>query len=239
MTVRLSYSQNNEDIVVRELFKRLDKKVEWVCEFGAWDGKHLSNTFTFIANDNANAVLIEGDSTKFIKLEKRANTHSNITAINKFIDNTNTLDSILAGTKITQNFDVLSIDIDSNDLDVWENLHSYDPICVVIEINNLIPPGIYKRHKDFTQEEIENKGDTWLNSFSSTIDVGLKKGYTPIKHVGWNLIFIKNEYANQLGLNTSNYENLFNFRWIRREDKRKAKEAKRQRKLKRGNNDKA
>ena len=109
----------------------------------------------------------------------------------------------------------------------------------MIEINNLIPPGIYKRHKDYTKEQIENKGDTWLNSFSSTIDVGLEKGYTPVKHIGWNLIFIKNEYANQLGLNTKTYDNLFNFRWIRREDKRKAKEAKRQRKLKRGNNDTA
>ena len=239
MTVRLSYSQNGEDTVVRELFKRLNKTVKWVCEFGAWDGKHLSNTFTFIANDNANAVLIEGDSTKFTKLQKRAKTHTTITAINKFIDDTNTLDNILADTEIPKNFDVLSIDIDSNDLDIWESLHSYDPICVVIEINNLIPPGIYKRHKDYTKEQIENKGDTWLNSFSRTIDVGLEKGYTPVKHIGWNLIFIKNEYANQLGLNTKTYDNLFNFRWIRREDKRKAKEAKRQRKLKRGNNDTA
>jgi len=237
MTVRLTYSQNGEDTFVRELFEKIDKKVEWVCEFGAWDGKHLSNTFTFIANDNANAVLIEGDSTKFIKLQKRAKTYTAITPINKFIDTNNTLDSILADTKIPQNFDVLSIDIDSNDLDIWESLQSYDPICVIIEINNLIPPGVFKRHKDFSKQQRENKGDTWLNSFSSTINVGLEKGYTPIKHIGWNLIFIKNEYANQLGLNISTYNDLFNFRWIRREDKRRAKEAKRQRKFKKVKND--
>ena len=47
----------------------------------------------------------------------------------------------------------------------------------------------------------------------------------------------KNEYANQLGLNISTYNDLFNFRWIRREDKRRAKEAKRQRKFKKVKND--
>jgi hypothetical protein len=229
------FSQNGEDMFIKEVFQKINKKIEWVCEFGAWNGMHLSNTFTFVANNNANAVFIEGDSEKFKDLEETCLIYTNITPVNKFIDNHNTLDSILANTQIPQTFDILSIDIDSNDLDVWDNLKSYDPVCVVIEINNLIPPGIYKRHKDFTKKQIKNKMDTWLNSFSSTIDVGLEKNYTPIKHIGWNLIFIKNDYVDQLGLNISNYNDLFNFRWINREDKRKAKEAKKRRKeLKRG-----
>ena len=236
MIVRQSYSQNHEDLFIKELFKKLDKKIEWVCEFGAWNGIHLSNTFTFVSNDNANAVFIEGDDKKFKSLEETCLSYPNITPVNKFINDQNTLDNILENTKIPQVFDVLSIDIDSNDLDVWESLKLYNPICVIIEINNLIPPGVYKRHRDFTEEQIENKGDTWLNSFSSTIDVGLEKGYTPIKHLGWNLIFINNEYTNGLDLNMSNlYNNLFNFRWIDRENRKKAKAAKRIRKeLRRG-----
>ncbi len=231
MIERQSWSQNNEDMFIKDVFEKINKKIEWVCEFGAWNGKHLSNTFTFVANNNANAVFIEGDSDKFKSLEDTCLTYTNITPINKFIDDQNTLDSILANTDIPKAFDVLSIDIDSNDLDVWESLELYNPICVIIEINNLIPPGIYKRHKDFTTEQIANKGNTWLNSFSSTIDVGLEKNYTPIKHLGWNVIFIKNEYVDQLDLNISRlYDNLFNFRWIDRENRKKAKEAKKRRK---------
>ena len=43
------FSQNGEDGIIEEIFKRLndvsDKKC---CEFGAWDGKHLSNTCNLI-----------------------------------------------------------------------------------------------------------------------------------------------------------------------------------------------
>jgi hypothetical protein len=37
------HSQNGEDGIVAELLKRLklNRSGGWVCEFGAWDGKHL------------------------------------------------------------------------------------------------------------------------------------------------------------------------------------------------------
>jgi len=233
--IKLQYSQAGEDVILREIFQKIEKPVEWICEFGAWDGVHLSNTFTFVANNNANAINIEGDKEKFFSLKRTAEQFSTIVPINQFVDynkhSKNNLDNILSSTDIPKVFDILSIDINSDDLDVWQSLKQYSPICVIIEINNLIPPGIYRRHKDFSQEQIKNKSDTWLNSFSSTIDVGLEKGYTPIKHIGWNLIFIKNDYADQFHLNTTdNYNSLFNFRWIDREKRRKAKEAKRLRK---------
>jgi hypothetical protein len=42
------YSQNGEDGIVEELLKRLNINNGWVCEFGAWDGIHLSNTFNLV-----------------------------------------------------------------------------------------------------------------------------------------------------------------------------------------------
>ena len=59
------YSQNVEDGIIVELIKRLNLNELEVCEFGAWDGIHLSNTFNLIKNHNARAVLIEGDDKKF------------------------------------------------------------------------------------------------------------------------------------------------------------------------------
>jgi len=230
------YSQAGEDLFLKDIFATLNKEITWVCEFGAWDGIHLSNTFYFVLHNDANAIYIEGDKNKFQNLLNTCKEFSKITPINKFIDyqhdSNNSLNKILQNTDIPKEFDILSIDIDSVDLEVWEKLSDYNPICVVIEINNLIPPGIFQRHKDMSEQQIKNKGKTWLNSFSSTVEVGLKKNYTPIKHIGWNLIFIKNEYLQNL----NNYiiddvNDLFNFRWILREKRKDNKKIKRQRKL--------
>ena len=67
------YSQNGEDGIIAEIFNRIKDKIvltNWVVEFGAWDGKHLSNTFLLIEK-GFHAVLIESDTHRFIDLEKQ------------------------------------------------------------------------------------------------------------------------------------------------------------------------
>ena len=66
------YSQNGEDGIVEELLKRLNITNGWVCEFGAWDGIHLSNTFNLVKK-GFNAVFIEGDVNKYSDLLKTVN----------------------------------------------------------------------------------------------------------------------------------------------------------------------
>jgi len=69
------------------------------------------------------------------------------------------LDNLLAQTEIPHDFDVISIDIDSNDLGVWESINNYHPKIVVIEINSSIMPGVLSRHNRIH----------YGNSFSSTL----------------------------------------------------------------------
>ena len=42
------FSQNGEDGIIEEILNRLEIQTGWVCEFGAWDGIYLSNTFNLI-----------------------------------------------------------------------------------------------------------------------------------------------------------------------------------------------
>ena len=67
------YSQNGEDGILEEVLKKLDlKKNGWCCEFGAWDGKHGSNTFNLVKNlSHPNFYLIDLlDGKKIIEISQ-------------------------------------------------------------------------------------------------------------------------------------------------------------------------
>ncbi len=195
------YSQGGEDGVLQELLKRLDlEKNGWCCEFGAWDGKVGSNTFNLVKNYNFKAIYIESDKEKFKDLKKTEIKYPNIFAINKTIsknkNSEESLNKVLERTKIPINFDILSIDIDSYDLDVWETLDKYQPKIVVIEINSSIKPGIIQKHDNKKQG----------NSFSATLNVGKKKGYTLVCHTG-NCIFLRDDLVNRINFDKKLLEN--------------------------------
>lgn len=189
------YSQNGEDGVIAEVLTRLGllNDGNWCVEFGAWDGKHLSNTFAFVERTGFHAVYIEGDETRFNDLLSTCSHFPRIVPFCAFVEgdpkSSNSLDGILRQTPITTDFALLSIDIDSYDLDVWESMTSYQPKVVVIEINSSVPPGIVWRHSKNTPG----------NTFTATCNVAKHKGYTLICHTG-NLIFVRDDQVGRLNI---------------------------------------
>ncbi len=209
------YSKNGEDGILEEILKKLDlRKNGWCSEFGAWDGMHGSNTFNLVKNFSYRAIYIESDKNKFKDLKKTESKYPNIYAINRTIDknksSSNSLEKVLEKTKIPLDFEILSIDIDSYDLDVWEALENYRPKIVVIEVNSSIEPGIIQRHS------LKNQG----NSFSATVDVGKKKGYVLVCHTG-NCIFLRDDLKNKINYEENSLNNpdiLFDRSWLNKKD---------------------
>ena len=187
------YSQNGEDGIIGELLKRLDIKDGWVCEFGAWDGKHLSNTFLLIES-GFRGVFIEGDPQKFKDLEKTVTQFSQIIPINSYVDyndSENSLDNLLNRTEISKDFDVLSIDIDSCDYQVWKSLKNYNPKIVIVEINSSI-------HTTNTLH-IHEEGKYQGTGFRPMFDLGYEKGYKFVLHTG-NMIFVREDLFDKIGI---------------------------------------
>lgn len=180
------HSQNGEDGILAELLRRLPETSKWVCEFGAWDGKEYANTFALV-EQGYNAVYIEARDDYFQDLLKTCKAHSNIRPIHAMVryEGDNTLDAILADTDIPVDFDILSIDIDSYDYQVWRSVKEYTPKIVIIEINSTVSP------LDMTHIHGPGKDGT---GFGPMLELGLSKGYTLICHTG-NLIFVRNDLA--------------------------------------------
>lgn len=199
------FSQFGEDGIIEKLFEILpEHEVYWCVEFGAWDGKHLSNTYELVSNQNWKGILIEGNPKKFPDLKKTYRSNKNAILINKLVsfEGTNTLDNIFKKTNIPVDFDLLSIDIDGNDYRVWESLKNYQPKVVIIEFNPSIPSDI-----DFIQENnfVLNHG----NSLLSLIKLGKLKGYELIATTNCNGIFVKEEYFDLFEINDNSITSMW------------------------------
>jgi hypothetical protein len=181
------HSQNGEDGVLKEILRRLNITSGYVCEFGAWDGVYLSNTFDLIQR-GFKSVLIEGDEEKFKDLEKLSATYATITPICAYVDHIpgseTSLDNLLKKTDIPYDFDVLSIDIDSFDYQVWDSFKNYMPKIVVIEINSSIAFSV--------PDHIHTPGKFEGTSFLPMMKLAEQKGYSLVGHTG-NLIFIRRD----------------------------------------------
>ena len=185
------YSQNGEDGVIKEIMRRLEINSGWFCEFGAWDGKHLSNTFHLV-EQGWNGVYIEGNVDRFKDLQTNSEKfNDNLHLICEYVAPSGiaSLDSLLSSTPIPKDFDLLSIDIDSDDYNVWAGLQNYKPLIVIIEILGSLPPNV---------EKISTPSSPH-SSFKSTVSLGREKGYQLVAMVG-NLFFVRDDIVAKLGL---------------------------------------
>jgi len=180
-------SQNGEDGVINEILKRSfkNKKLN-IVEFGAGDIEENSNTFYLLKNSKINySVFIEMDQNLFKKLEKLKNEYKQIIPIHSVVDfiaeSKNTIDEILKRNNITNNIDIMSIDIDSYDLDVYKSIKVYHPKLLIIE-GGRQKYGIISVHAK----------DKKLNSFSSIFSTISKKYY--LIFYNGNLFFLNKEF---------------------------------------------
>lgn len=165
------YSQNGEEGILIEVFKRLGVKKGVCVEFGAHNGKFCSNTRYFLENGWA-GTLIEANPALFVELQNNVEG-LNVTLHNRFVTEGNVNDMV-------PDCDLLSIDCDGPDYGIWDSFTGKAK-AVVIEINSSYPPGFNMIMREGT-------------SYTPMVELGLRKGYKLLAHTG-NLIFVQDKYA--------------------------------------------
>jgi len=188
-------SQTGEDGIIEKVLESISDSNRWCVEFGAWDGRYLSNTYNLIANRGYSAVLVEGDRKKFRQLQKNFRANEKVIPIHAFVgfEEHDGLDSLLRATDIPVDFDVLSIDIDGNDYHVWAAVKQYRPKVVVIEYNPTIPNPV-----EFVQAR-----DMRVSHGSSILSLdklAKQKGYELVAATRLNAVFVDAKYFALFGI---------------------------------------
>lgn len=174
------HSQNGEDGILSQIFAVLGVEQGTFCEFGAWDGKHLSNTYA-LYEKGWRGWYIEGDTERHRDLLHNV-TRADVTKICAFVapDGVNTLDNLLSKDGTAPQIDLLSIDIDSDDLAVWRSVRTFRPTVVVIEYNPTIPIDVF-----YENPRGENRG----NSARAILEHATSIDYALVAVTSCNLIF--------------------------------------------------
>ena len=182
------YSQNGEDGILQEIFRRLNVQTGSFIEFGAWDGIHFSNCRKLFEEGWA-GIFIESDTEKFNDLVKNYESHQNIDCVKAFVGYSfdDSLDHLIEKHSTKRSFDLVSIDVDGLDQNILEAYSKYLPKVIVIEVQSFHDP----LYSTIIPTEIakENIGQslTVMNRLAA------HKGQFPVAQNG-NLFLVKNEY---------------------------------------------
>ena len=110
-------SQAGEDGVIAQIFRNIGVTNAFCVEFGAGDGVALSNTYALRQAGWA-SLLLDGDPRGAADVVKAWITAENI-------------NELFREHKVPEQIDLLSIDIDGNDLWVWQAIECRSRVTVV------------------------------------------------------------------------------------------------------------
>jgi hypothetical protein len=187
-------SSCGEDGIISKIFEIMGIQNRYCIEFGAWDGKLFSNTWSLINNHGWGGLLIEGSPQRFADLQRTYAGNSRVNLANRFVDfDSNSLDVILREVGAPTDPDFVCIDIDGADFHVWDSMKAFRPRLVVIEFNDTIPNDVI-----FIQDK--DMGVKQGSSLAAMVELGRSKGYELVCVVGGNAMFVPKEDFPKFGI---------------------------------------
>jgi hypothetical protein len=191
------YSQNGEDGLIAECFRRLGAHSRRFVEIGVGDG--LENNTAFLLTQGWSGVWLESSPRRVRRIHTNAwkYVQEGRLKIRQALVTSENINPLLASSLVTGDIDLLSIDIDGNDYWVWQSITVVEPRVVVIEYNARYPPGLswimpYNPRNQFWDDGYFGA------SLSALEELGRQKGYVLVgcDFTGTNAFFVRQGLAN-------------------------------------------
>jgi hypothetical protein len=192
------FSQNGEDGIIALIMAVIGNDSRKFLEIGVETGLEC-NSANLAKNCSWDGWMFEGDA----RMAKLAHEHyeshpctwtRDIRVIQAFVTREN-INLLIKAHQIPENIDLLSIDIDGNDLWVWKEMNTIKPRLVIIEYNASFGPDLSVTIP--YQSEFVIEGAYHGASLRALVKVGRQKGYRFVgcNSTGVNAFFIRNDLA--------------------------------------------
>ena len=187
------FSQNNEDGVVAEIFRRIKPRHKTFLEIGVGNG--MQNTSRLLLSQGWQGHWVEGDAASAKQIHDSfapAISAGRLSLVQAFVTAENIDQLVVAVDGNT--LDYLSIDIDQNTYHIWKALDRLKPRVACIEFNSSFPPSV-------AWEVNYDPARTWngTNEFGASLKsmelLGRAKGYALVgcDLRGVNAYFVRND----------------------------------------------
>lgn len=180
------YSQNGDDGIIERIFETVGETTRWCCEFGAWDGIHLSNTRRLV-EQGWYAVLIESNPKRFAALCDNNAPNNRVIPLHSVVDTgDNSLDRILRDVG-AEELDLLVIDIDGLDFEVFDRLEARPRVICVEVVGAHAPESRERVPREIAAKAIGQP----LGLF---YDSAVRRGYRLVSYFA-NAYFVREDVA--------------------------------------------
>lgn len=192
------FSQNGEDGVIAEIFRRVGSTNRHFVEFGVGTG--VEGNCVFLADVMVwHGLFIEGSERLYPDLEHKYRNTPGVTTREAMVTAEN-IESLLGAAGVPSDPDVLSIDIDGNDYWVWNAIVGFRPRLVIVEYNGALPP-------EATLVQPYRPGSAWAATdyFGASLGalerLGAEKGYSLVhtELSGTNAFFLREDLLTAFG----------------------------------------
>jgi hypothetical protein len=184
---RRTFSQNGEDGIIARVFECIGPGNRLCCEFGAGDGIQLSNTRALIL-DGWSALLIEAEEERARALKANYAGNDNVVCEHSLIDTAaNTLSRVIERSGFAQRrLDLLSIDIDGSDFEIFSTLEQLGPLPRLVMVEVQPEHGPYRSALVPPRFACENVGQP----LAAFVSKGKEVGYRLISYLWCNAFFL-------------------------------------------------
>jgi len=204
------FSQNDEDGIIQEIFRRIGTTNRMFFEFGAGNG--LESNCCYLLLQGWHGAWVDGNDeylahARNLFSEKIARGQL---AVKKEMVYASNIDELATGLDLPQELDLLSIDVDGNDFYIWEALTVLRPRVVIVEYNAAFPPPV--RLVQTHQPNLTWGGTSYFGaSLSALENLATRKGYLLVgtNLPGVNAFFVRNDLVGN-GFNREGAPNLYN-----------------------------
>jgi len=189
-----TFSQNGEDGIIAEIFKRIGTRSRLFVEFGVGDG--MENNTIFLLTCGWQGWWMEGDEQQIHEIHRELHRYlaSSQLQLRQEIVTRDNVETLFTDMKVPTEFDLLSLDVDRNTSHVWRAIRSFRPRVVVVEYNASIPPNI-----EWEVEYVPRKAWDYSVYFGASLKtlekIGSELGYALVgcDLSGTNAFFVRND----------------------------------------------